>query len=283
MATLDRTIETRRLRPLPATSRCRPGSGRRARSCSVRRFRVTLAIGWEIAVRCRLGRGPPAAAAEPDRRNACGRSPRVANCSCISARRYGAWQPALPSVPLRASSRVPWPDIPSLFRSLVDPSIQGLRAVPSLAWVPLFILWLGIFEESKIALIAVGVFFPVYLGVTASVLGVDRKIVEVGRIFRLKGYALVRRILVPAILPSVCRRAAHRARSRLDVRGRGRDHGRVRGARLSVCRRPATRQARPDRRRDSCFCGNRQDHRCAARRRQRTFPALAGFRTETSG
>ena len=90
-----------------------------------------------------------------------------------------------------------------VFRSLVDPSIQGLRAIPSLAWVPLFILWLGIFEESKVALIAVGVFFPVYLGVTASVLGVDRKIVEVGRIFGLTGYALVTRILVPAILPNV--------------------------------------------------------------------------------
>lgn len=90
-----------------------------------------------------------------------------------------------------------------IFRELVDPTIQGLRAIPSLAWVPLFILWLGIFEESKVALIAVGVFFPVYLGVTASVLGVDRKIVEVGRIFRLKGFALVRRILVPAILPNV--------------------------------------------------------------------------------
>lgn len=90
-----------------------------------------------------------------------------------------------------------------LFRAIVDPSIQGLRAIPSLAWVPLFILWLGIFEESKIALIAVGVFFPVYLGVTASVLGIDRKIVEVGRIFRLKGFRLIRRILIPAILPNV--------------------------------------------------------------------------------
>ncbi len=47
-----------------------------------------------------------------------------------------------------------------LARALVDPTVQGLRSVPSIAWVPLFILWLGIFEGSKIALIAVGVFFP---------------------------------------------------------------------------------------------------------------------------
>ncbi len=48
-------------------------------------------------------------------------------------------------------------------RRLLDPSIQALRAIPSIAWVPLFILWLGIFENSKIMLIAAGVFFPVYL------------------------------------------------------------------------------------------------------------------------
>jgi sulfonate transport system permease protein len=85
---------------------------------------------------------------------------------------------------------------------LVDPTLQGLRAVPSIAWVPLFILWFGIFEASKIILIAVGVFFPVYLGVMGAVLSVDRKIVEVGRVFRLSGFAMVRRILLPAVMPA---------------------------------------------------------------------------------
>lgn len=87
-------------------------------------------------------------------------------------------------------------------RRLVDPTLQGLRAVPSIAWVPLFILWFGIFEASKVALIAVGVFFPVYLGIMGAILGIDRKIVEVGRVFRLTPFALVRRILLPAILPA---------------------------------------------------------------------------------
>jgi sulfonate transport system permease protein len=49
----------------------------------------------------------------------------------------------------------------TLVRRLIDPSLQGLRAVPSIAWIPLFILWFGIFETSKVALIAFGVFFPV--------------------------------------------------------------------------------------------------------------------------
>jgi sulfonate transport system permease protein len=87
-------------------------------------------------------------------------------------------------------------------RALLDPTLQALRAVPSLAWVPLFILWLGIFETSKVALIAAGVFFPVYLGLTGAMLSVDRKIVEVGRIFRLSGLAMIRRILLPAVLPA---------------------------------------------------------------------------------
>jgi sulfonate transport system permease protein len=90
----------------------------------------------------------------------------------------------------------------TLARRLLDPTVQALRAIPSIAWVPLFILWLGIFETSKVALIAVGVFFPVYLGVLGAILSVDRKIIEVGRIFRLSGPAMIRRILLPAVLPA---------------------------------------------------------------------------------
>ena len=90
----------------------------------------------------------------------------------------------------------------ALTHRIVDPSLQALRSIPSIAWVPLFILWFGIFEASKIILIAVGVFFPVYLGVMGAVMSVDRKIVEVGRVFRLSGPAMVRRILLPAVMPA---------------------------------------------------------------------------------
>ncbi|WP_042444572.1 ABC transporter permease [Azospirillum sp. B510] len=87
-------------------------------------------------------------------------------------------------------------------RRLFDPTLQALRAIPSIAWVPLFILWFGIFETSKIILIAVGVFFPIYLALSGAIQGVDRKLVEVGRIFRMSGVELVWRILLPATLPS---------------------------------------------------------------------------------
>ncbi|SEF49462.1 ABC transporter permease [Bosea lathyri] len=87
-------------------------------------------------------------------------------------------------------------------RGLLDPTLQALRSIPSIAWVPLFILWFGIFEASKVALIAVGVFFPVYLGVAAAIQDIDRKIIEVGRVFRLGRLAMIRRVMLPAILPA---------------------------------------------------------------------------------
>lgn len=87
-------------------------------------------------------------------------------------------------------------------RRLLDPTLQALRSIPSIAWVPLFILWFGIFETSKVILIAVGVFFPIYLALSGAIMGVDRKLVEVGRMFRLSGPQLVWRVLLPATLPS---------------------------------------------------------------------------------
>lgn len=87
--------------------------------------------------------------------------------------------------------------------SLFDPSFQALRAIPSLAWVPLLLLWFGIDEAPKIILIAIGAFFPVYMGVVAGIRGVDRGLTEVGLLYRLSPLALARRVLLPAALPSV--------------------------------------------------------------------------------
>ena len=89
--------------------------------------------------------------------------------------------------------------------------------MPSLAWVPLFILWLGILETPKVTLIAVGVFFPVYIGVAGAIASVDRKLIEVGRIFRLSKLQLARRILLPRRPACDPDRPAHRPRPRLPV------------------------------------------------------------------
>jgi sulfonate transport system permease protein len=87
--------------------------------------------------------------------------------------------------------------------ALLDPSFQALRAIPSLAWIPLLLLWLGIDELPKITLIAIGAFFPVYVNLVAGIQNVDRKLVEVGRVHGLSSRQLVRRILLPAALPNL--------------------------------------------------------------------------------
>jgi len=87
--------------------------------------------------------------------------------------------------------------------ALFDPTFQAIRAIPSLAWVPLLLLWLGIDEGPKITLIAIGAFFPVYLGLVAGIHNVDRKLVEVGEIYGLGPVGMIRRIFLPAALPSL--------------------------------------------------------------------------------
>ena len=86
-------------------------------------------------------------------------------------------------------------------RSFFDPTIQALKAVPSLAWVPLFILWFGIFEDSKIALISVGVFFPIYLNLMMGIRQIDKKMIEVAHINNLNYFQTVRWVLLPGIIP----------------------------------------------------------------------------------
>jgi sulfonate transport system permease protein len=87
--------------------------------------------------------------------------------------------------------------------ALLDPSFQALRAIPSLAWVPLLLLWLGIDEASKIVLISIGAFFPVYMGVSSGFRDIDRKLIEVGNMYGMGPLTLVRRIMFPAALPPV--------------------------------------------------------------------------------
>lgn len=86
---------------------------------------------------------------------------------------------------------------------LLGSTLGGVRAVPALAWVPLLILWLKIGEESKVTLIAIGAFFPVYTTVSGALRHVDRELVEVGRAFGLRGVRLFTTVQLPAVLPSV--------------------------------------------------------------------------------
>jgi sulfonate transport system permease protein len=86
---------------------------------------------------------------------------------------------------------------------LFGSTVGAIRAVPSLAWVPLLILWLKIGEESKVTLIAIGAFFPVYTTVSGALRHVDLHLVEAGRAFGLRGARLFTTVQLPAVLPAV--------------------------------------------------------------------------------
>lgn len=88
-----------------------------------------------------------------------------------------------------------------LGEDLVDASVQMLRTVPFLGLIPLLIIWFGIGETPKIALVALGVAFPLYLNVFAAVRGVDVGLAEAGRAFGLSRLGLVRHVVLPAALP----------------------------------------------------------------------------------
>ncbi len=85
----------------------------------------------------------------------------------------------------------------------MDPSIQMLRTVPHLAVAPLFILWFGFGEVSKVLLIAKGAFFPIYVNTFLGIRGVDSKLFDVARILQFSRWKQVTRLILPAALPSI--------------------------------------------------------------------------------
>jgi sulfonate transport system permease protein len=87
--------------------------------------------------------------------------------------------------------------------ALFAPTIGGFRAVPSLAWVPLLILYVGINEDSKVILIAIGALFPVYTTVAGALRHVDPHLVELGRAYGLRRFELLAQVQLPAVVPSV--------------------------------------------------------------------------------
>ncbi|MGN7457984.1 ABC transporter permease [Paenibacillus pasadenensis] len=86
---------------------------------------------------------------------------------------------------------------------LVDPTLQMLRMLPHLAVAPLFILWFGFGEASKILLIAKGAFFPLYVNAFLGVRSVDRQLFDVARVLQFTRSQTLRHLILPAALPSI--------------------------------------------------------------------------------
>ena len=92
------------------------------------------------------------------------------------------------------------------FRSaetLLDTTLQMVRNIPALALIPLVILWFGIDETAKLFLVAIGVFFPVYLNTFHGIRSVDKGLVEMARSYGLSGWPLYRDVILPGALPSI--------------------------------------------------------------------------------
>ncbi|MGW0282038.1 ABC transporter permease [Streptomyces sp. NPDC003236] len=85
--------------------------------------------------------------------------------------------------------------------ALIDGTVQLNRAIPTLGLIPLFILWLGIGETFKIAIIAIVVYIPVYLNTHAALSGIDTRFVELAEAQGLSRFAFVRRVVIPGALP----------------------------------------------------------------------------------
>lgn len=86
---------------------------------------------------------------------------------------------------------------------LFDAPLQMLRTIPFIAMIPLFIIWFGIGEQAKIALIFGATIFPVYLNTYAGVRGVDQKLIEAARVFGLSHRLIATRVIIPTALPSI--------------------------------------------------------------------------------
>jgi sulfonate transport system permease protein len=87
--------------------------------------------------------------------------------------------------------------------TLLDTSLQMLRNIPALALIPLVILWFGIDESAKLFLVAVGVFFPIYLNTFHGIRSVDAGLIEMARSYGIGGWQLYRQVILPGALPSI--------------------------------------------------------------------------------
>ncbi|MFF2018423.1 ABC transporter permease [Paenibacillus sp. NPDC058177] len=86
---------------------------------------------------------------------------------------------------------------------LLDPLLQMLRTLPHLAIAPLFILWFGFGETSKVLLIAKGTFFPLYVNTFLGIRSVDGKLFEVGRVLQFSKWHMISKLVVPAAMPNI--------------------------------------------------------------------------------
>lgn len=88
-------------------------------------------------------------------------------------------------------------------RLMVEPVIEFVRPIPPLAFLPMFLVWFGLGETSKVAFISYTTFFPTFVGVAASVLRVDVMLLRAAASLGATRADLLRRVVLPAALPGI--------------------------------------------------------------------------------
>jgi sulfonate transport system permease protein len=123
----------------------------------------------------------------------------------LQAAMWASLKRALFGLAIGGSIGVVLATLSGLFRlgeDLIDATMQMLRTVPNIALIPLLIIWFGIGEAPKIALIALATAFPLYLNVYAGIRNVDASLIEAGRTLGLSNAALIRHVVLPGALPN---------------------------------------------------------------------------------
>jgi sulfonate transport system permease protein len=96
-----------------------------------------------------------------------------------------------------------WNGLSRMAETILDTTIQMIRNIPHLALIPIVILWFGIEEEAKLFLVALGTFFPIYLNTFHGIRSVDASLIEMGKVYGLKGFSLFLHVIFPGALSSI--------------------------------------------------------------------------------
>lgn len=89
------------------------------------------------------------------------------------------------------------------FERAIDLVMQILRPIPGIAWIPLAIIWFGIGENSKVYIIFIGAFFPMFVNIVDGIKGIDKRYFELGEVYEIPKWRFIRQVVVPAALPQI--------------------------------------------------------------------------------
>jgi len=89
------------------------------------------------------------------------------------------------------------------FEVFTDVTLQILKPIPPIAWIPLAILWFGIDEASKVFIIAVGAFFPILINTVDGIKNIDKRFIELSRVYEVRKRTIIAKVILPGALPFI--------------------------------------------------------------------------------